>query len=75
MVTLDVEDLVPVMQFNTPNLKEYETRTSGLDAFGLAFMGSYFPSATAKAPDDEPSMNSIGGGSKLLKVSKSFACR
>lgn len=31
--------------------------SSGLESFGLAFMGSYLPSATANVPDDEPSTN------------------
>ena len=36
-------------------------------------MGSYLPSATASIPDDDPSINSTGGGRRLLNVSKSFA--
>jgi len=47
-------------------------RTSALESFGLAFMTSYFPSAIANAPEDEPSINSIGEGSRLLKASISF---
>jgi hypothetical protein len=43
-----------------------------LESFGLAFMTSYFPSTTANVPDEEPSMNSTGGGSRLLKASVSF---
>jgi hypothetical protein len=43
-----------------------------LESLGLAFMTSNFPSATANVPDDEPSINSIDGGSKLLKASVSF---
>jgi hypothetical protein len=43
------------------------------DAFGVALIGSYLPSATARAPEDEPSTNSIGGGSRLLKASISLA--
>ena len=46
-------------------------RTSALESFGLAFITSYLPS-TANVPDDEPSMNSMGGGSRLLKASVSF---
>lgn len=38
-------------------------------------IGSYFPSATASVPDEEPSMNSIGGGNKLLNASISFEGR
>lgn len=38
-------------------------------------MGWYFPSATANSPDDEPSTNSIAGGSRALKASISFAGR
>jgi hypothetical protein len=49
-----------------------DTLTSGLTAFGDAFMGSYLPGGTANAPDEEPSMNSMGGGSRLLKASLSF---
>lgn len=46
-------------------------------AFGEAFIGSYFPSATdnAKVPVDEPSTNSTSGGSKLLNASMFFAGR
>ena len=35
-------------------------------------MTSYFPSTTANVPDEEPSINSTGGGSRLLKASVSF---
>ena len=35
-------------------------------------MGSYLPSGTASAPEDEPSTNSMGGGRSLLKASKSL---
>jgi hypothetical protein len=45
------------------------------DAFGVSLIGSYLPSATARAPEDEPSTNSMGGGSKLLKASMSLAGR
>lgn len=45
--------------------------TSNTEAFCGAFMGSYLDSATASAPEDEPSTNSMGGGSKLLKASRS----
>ena len=39
-------------------------------------MGSYLPSKlAAKAPDDEPSTNSTGGGSRLLNATRSFAGR
>lgn len=51
------------------------SRTLFCDAFGVALIGSYLPSATARAPEDEPSTNSIGGGSKLLKASMSLAGR
>lgn len=49
-----------------------ESSNSALESFGLAFMASYFSSTTANVPDDEPSINSMGGGSRLLKVSVSF---
>lgn len=49
--------------------------TSGLDAFGEALIGSYFPGGTASAPEEDPSMNSIGGGRRLLKASLSLAGR
>lgn len=35
-------------------------------------MGSYLPSATAKVPEEDPSINSTGGGRRLLKASKSL---
>lgn len=38
-------------------------------------MGWYLPSGTARAPEDEPSTNSMGGGRRLLKVSTSRAGR
>lgn len=44
-------------------------------AFGVALIGSYLPSATARVPEEEPSTNSIGGGSNLLKASISLAGR
>lgn len=43
--------------------------------FGVAFIGSYFPSGTARASDEEPSTNSTGGGKRLLKASRSFEGR
>lgn len=49
--------------------------TSTLESFGLAFMTSYFPSVTANVLDDEPSLNLIGGESRILNVSISFAGR
>jgi len=48
-------------------------RTSPLENFGLALMGSYLPSAMASTPDDDPSIKSMGGGRRLLNASKSFA--
>jgi hypothetical protein len=54
------------------NAERHKRRTSGFGGFGLAFMASYFPSATASVPDDDPSTNSIGGGRRLLKVSMSL---
>ena len=44
-------------------------------AFGEPLIGSYLSSATARVPVDDPSINSIGGGSKLLNASMSFAGR
>lgn len=44
-----------------------------MGGFGDPFIGSYLPGGTARAPDDDPSMNSIFGGSRLLKASRSFA--
>lgn len=44
----------------------------GLTAFGDALIGSYLPGGTANAPDEEPSTNSMGGGSRLLKASLSL---
>lgn len=50
------------------------TRTSAF-AFGDPLMGSYFPSPRTKVPEDDPSMNSIAGGRRLLKASMSLAGR
>ena len=49
-----------------------EALTFGLTAFGDPFIGSYLPGGTASAPDEEPSTNSMGGGSRLLKASLSL---
>jgi hypothetical protein len=38
-------------------------------------MGWYFPSGTARTPDEDPSTNSMGGGSRLLKAAKSLVGR
>jgi hypothetical protein len=46
-----------------------------VDSFGETLIGRYLPSGTASAPEDEPSTNSIGGGSKLLNASTSRAGR
>ena len=52
------------------------TSATAAATFGLgSLIGWYFPSATAKTPEEEPSMNSIGGGKSLLKASRSFAGR
>ena len=48
-------------------------RTSALETLGLVLIASYLPSATASVPVDDPSMNSIGAGRRLLNVSRSLA--
>ena len=55
----------------SPRLAVAEVLTSGFDALMVPLTGVYFPSGTASAPDDDPSINSIGGGRRLLKVSMS----
>lgn len=51
---------------------KFKRLTSVFEAFGVVLIGSYLPSGTAKAPEDEPSTNSIGGGNRLLKASRSL---
>lgn len=46
--------------------------TSVFPALGVALMGSYLPSGTARVPEDDPSTNSTGGGRSLLNDSISL---
>lgn len=46
-----------------------------MESFGETLIGWYLPSGTARAPEEEPSTNSIGGGRRLLKASTSLAGR